>query len=183
MASVVGDDMMRVMVQKNQWRPLYACRVCKKECEILGTRTGTIYCVGCRRIIFLRRLGYILPELAADQGYGEFHNQRHIYTSGAPEGINNSDCMHTQRAREFNNEIAPRYAKKRVDLEAWLQAIGDLGSQWGYADVDGGCEAAVEERKHGGGWRESWKQRCQQIAEQNCVFEAVVEEHLTAGPR
>ena len=91
--------------------------------------------------------------------------------------------MHTQRARELKNEIVLRYAKKRVDLEAWLQAIGDLGSQWGYADVDGGCEAAVEERKHGRGWRESCKQICKTKAEKNCVCEAVVEEHLKAGPR
>ena len=64
----------------NPWRPVYICRVCKKTCEIIGTRFSTIYCVVCRRVIFLRMFGCNLPKQAADDiANNEFDVMRHIY--------------------------------------------------------------------------------------------------------
>ena len=92
-------------------------------------------------------LGCNLPkQIADDIANNEFDVMRHIYTNGAAvdedqhtetEGVNNSDAP----------EIVLRYDKKRHDLQAWLQDadFGPLWTRWGYADADGGCEAAVQE--------------------------------------
>ena len=94
--------------------------------------------------------GYILPERVAYQRHGEFHNVWHIYTSGSHEAINNSDCMHTQRARKLKDELDQRYDQKLADLKAWLHAICDLDVKWGYAPYIPQAPHAVPYSKHCG---------------------------------